>query len=175
MNETTLTPHRKITHFVSGSRQLQVVGEKVVLRHQTKLRDQLEREELLTRRRVMIYLLSTFVLTLDQGGDGEFEMDVGDRYEQEMETREKTKSSLLHSNQIADSILSSSYDVLESLQRQRDLLQGIRHRLTDVGSAIGLSDQVMRTIERRMTQDKWLVFGGMMGTLLLIAVLSYFL
>ena len=97
-----------------------------------------------------------------------------DQYDKEMEIREKTKGSLNNSNQMADTILSSSYEVLERLQSQNELLAGIRSRLLDLGGSIGISDQIMRTIDRRLTQDKWLVYGGMLGILVLISVLYYF-
>ena len=97
-----------------------------------------------------------------------------DEYQKEMEMREKTKASLQHSNQLADSLIESSREVLLRLQQQRELISGIRNRLIDLGSAIGMSDQIMRTIERRMTQDKWIVYGGMVGILLLIFVLYYY-
>lgn len=96
-----------------------------------------------------------------------------DEYEREMEIREKTKSSLQQSHNIADTVIAQSYEVLERLQGQRELLSRINGQIREIGSAIGISDQLIRTIDRRMREDKWLVYGGMIGILVLLVILYY--
>lgn len=96
-----------------------------------------------------------------------------DEYEKEMEMREKTKASLHNSENIADTIIEQSKAVLERLQGQRELIARINGNIRDIGSAIGISDQLIRTIDRRMREDKWLVYGGMVGIIILIIILYY--
>ena len=96
-----------------------------------------------------------------------------DQYDREMEMREKTRDSMKNSHNLADTVLESSYAVLERLQGQRELIQRIRGQITDIGAAVGISDQLIRTIDRRITQDKWIVYGGMLGVIVLIVILYY--
>ena len=43
-------------------------------------------------------------------------------------------------------------------------LQGFRKKMLDVASLLGLSNTVMRHIEKRSEGDKWILFGGMLFT-----------
>ena len=43
-------------------------------------------------------------------------------------------------------------------------LQGFRKKMLDVASFLGLSNTVMRHIEKRSEGDKWILFGGMLFT-----------
>ena len=43
-------------------------------------------------------------------------------------------------------------------------LQGFRKKMLDVASVLGLSNTVMRHIEKRSEGDKWILFGGMLFT-----------
>merc|ERR1712000_101727 len=148
--------NKKILQFIESCKQIKTDSERYIQRYQQQINQQREREQLLTNRK-----------------HGEFELDMGDEYDREMEMREKTKASLGSSNQMADAILASSYEVYEKLQSQNELLRGIRSRLLDLGGSIGISDQIMRTIGRRLSQDKWIVYGGMIGILILVIVLYY--
>jgi len=147
---------KRIQEFIQSVKQISSSSESHILKHQKKIRENLEREELLTQRK-----------------HGEFELHIGDEYERQMEIREKSRASLQSSHNLADSIISSSYEVLERLQGQREMITRIRGRLNDIGSAIGISDQLIRTIDRRVSQDKWIVYGGMVGVIVLIIILYY--
>ena len=102
----------------------------------------------------------------------EFEIAIDD-YDKQREIQEKTRSSLDRSNRVADEILNSSMSVLERLQGQRELLTRIKSGIFDISASIGISDNIIRTIDRRLTQDKWIVYGGMLGVLVLICFLYY--
>lgn len=55
------------------------------------------------------------------------------------------------------------------------MLKGARKRLLDIASTLGLSNTTMRLIERRAYQDKFILFGGMFVTfLIIIIVIIYF-
>ena len=54
-------------------------------------------------------------------------------------------------------------------------LQGFRKKMLDVASLLGLSNTVMRHIERRSEGDKWILFGGMLFTcLVMFLVIRWF-
>lgn len=71
--------------------------------------------------------------------------------------------------------LISGNNVLGSLYSQRDTLKGAHKRILDIGNTLGLSNHTMKLIERRIHEDKYVVFGGMaVTTLIIIGVIYYF-
>lgn len=81
------------------------------------------------------------------------------------------KRSIKNTHALADGILETGYSVLEALSIQNDSLTGVRGRLLDMRGTLGMSAQVMRTIERRIKQDKWIVYGSMLGIVALMVLL----
>ena len=65
-------------------------------------------------------------------------------------------------------VLESGRASLESLGQQREALKGIQRRAFDIMSMLGVSNSVMRMIERRSENDKMLVYAGMVVTLICI-------
>ena len=65
-------------------------------------------------------------------------------------------------------------NVLDNLRSQRKTLKGAHKRILDIGNTLGLSNQTMKLIERRLTEDKYVLFGGMFITLLVIGLIIYF-
>lgn len=65
-------------------------------------------------------------------------------------------------------------DVLGSLREQRETLKGAHKRIMDIGNTLGLSNHTMKLIERRIHEDKYVVFGGMGVTLIIIFVIIYY-
>ena len=102
-------------------------------------REEREREELLTRR------FTT---------NSETNIAIGDYY-----VDENSKLKSFHSN--IDDMISSGTNILSSLRDQRGLLKGAHKRLVDIGNSLGLSNTVMRLIEKRGQTDKYILFGGM--------------
>ena len=71
----------------------------------------------------------------------------------------------LHSvDQNIDQMLFTGNAALDQMRNQRMSLKGVRKRLLDIGNTLGLSNTVMRMIDKRGTQDKWIVYGGMVVT-----------
>ena len=104
-----------------------------------KEREEREREELLTRR------FTT---------NSETNIAIGDYF-----VDEKAKLTSFHSN--LDDMLSSGSNILSSLRDQRGILKGAKTRLIDIGNSLGLSNTVMRLIEKRGATDRYILFGGM--------------
>ncbi|XP_041672582.1 Golgi SNAP receptor complex member 2 [Cheilinus undulatus] len=64
--------------------------------------------------------------------------------------------------------------ILDSLRDQRSTLKETHKKMLDVANMIGLSNTVMRLIERRATQDKFIMIGGMLLTCaLMFLVIRY--
>jgi len=84
------------------------------------------------------------------------------------------RASLTRSHAVMDDITAAAENVLGSLKLQRNTLKTVHRKVLDVGSALGMSTNIMRLIERRTTGDKILVYGGMIiVTLLLVLVLRW--
>jgi Golgi SNAP receptor complex protein 2 len=41
-------------------------------------------------------------------------------------------------------------------------MQSAQRKMLDVLNSVGLSDSVLRVIERRQRMDKWITYGGML-------------
>jgi len=67
-------------------------------------------------------------------------------------------------NSYMDDVLGQGAEILKGLQDQRDVLKGARRKLLDVANSLGMSDTVIRLIERRGAGDKYILVGGMVAT-----------
>ncbi|XP_065052354.1 Golgi SNAP receptor complex member 2-like [Rhopilema esculentum] len=99
-------------------------------------------------------LLSTTFTTNAQSGDTSIMID----HSLQHHTR------LGGANRNMDEMLDNGSNILANLRDQRMSLKGIQKRIFDIGSTLGLSNTVMRLIEKRGTQDKWILYGGMLIT-----------
>ncbi|KAK2554261.1 Golgi SNAP receptor complex member 2 [Acropora cervicornis] len=62
----------------------------------------------------------------------------------------------------------------EELLNRRFTPNGAHKRILDIASTLGLSNTVIRLIDKRATQDKWIVFGGMIVTcIIMFLVVKY--
>lgn len=73
-----------------------------------------------------------------------------------------------------DDMINTGHGVLDSLRSQRETLKGAQKRIIDIGNTLGLSTHTMRLIEKRINEDKYVVFGGMAVTLLVIILVIYY-
>ena len=73
-------------------------------------------------------------------------------------------NSLQNADQNLCQMLYTGSATLDQLKNQRGSLKGVRKRMLDIGNTLGLSSTVMRMIDKRGTQDKWIVYGGMILT-----------
>lgn len=83
-------------------------------------------------------------------------------------------NSLQNANQGVDEMLYTGSNVLDNMRTQRETLKTARTRILDIGSTLGLSNHTMMLIERRVKQDKLVLFGGMFVTLSLIGFVIYY-
>lgn len=101
------------------------------------------------------------------------------RFQPNADTTIDLDYSLQHNTQMhsahrgVDEMLSTGNNIMDSLKYQRDLLKGARGRMMTIGSTLGLSDHTIRLIERRLTEDRYVMFGGMFVTLCIIGLIIY--
>ncbi|XP_071792173.1 Golgi SNAP receptor complex member 2-like [Asterias amurensis] len=67
-----------------------------------------------------------------------------------------------------DDLLGAGAATIENLRNQRSVLKGTQRRILDVANMLGLSNTVMRLIEKRTSQDTWILFGGMAVTCIIM-------
>ncbi|XP_036380382.1 Golgi SNAP receptor complex member 2 [Megalops cyprinoides] len=73
-------------------------------------------------------------------------------------------SSLHSAHRGMDELLGSGSGILDGLRDQRGTLKGTHKKMLDVANMLGLSNTVMRLIEKRAFQDKFIMMGGMLVT-----------
>jgi Golgi SNAP receptor complex protein 2 len=78
---------------------------------------------------------------------------------------------LQNANRGIDDMLQSGVGILENLRDQRVTVKGAHRRLYDIANTLGLSNTTMRLIERRAYQDKFILIGGMLFTLIVICLI----
>uniref|UniRef100_A0A8C4PZA5 Golgi SNAP receptor complex member 2 n=1 Tax=Eptatretus burgeri TaxID=7764 RepID=A0A8C4PZA5_EPTBU len=73
-----------------------------------------------------------------------------------------------------DELLGSGRGILDGLRDQRQTLKGARTKLLDLANTLGLSNTVMRLVERRGGQDRVIVVVGMIVTcIVMVLVVKY--
>ncbi|KFV68250.1 Golgi SNAP receptor complex member 2, partial [Dryobates pubescens] len=72
-----------------------------------------------------------------------------------------------------DELIGSGTSILQGLRDQRVTLKGTQKKLLDVANMLGLSNTVMRLIEKRAFQDKYFMAGGMLLTCLLMLLILH--
>lgn len=74
-----------------------------------------------------------------------------------------------------DDLLSHGSSVIENLRNQRSSLKGIKTKMLNIANTLGMSNTVMRLIEKRTTQDKLVLFGGMIiTTVIMFLIWKYY-
>ncbi|KAI2810548.1 Golgi SNAP receptor complex member 2 [Blomia tropicalis] len=123
-------------------------------------REQKNREELLTRR-----------FTTNEASRNEFDTQINIGH-QEYYDNEKTKLNGFHRS--IDDIIATGGAALNSLRDQGSRLQEARTKIFEIGNTLGLSNSVMRLIEKRATSDRFILFGGMfIFTIFMFLILKY--
>ena len=65
-------------------------------------------------------------------------------------------------------------ETLTALRDQRNLMKNIKKKMLDISSMLGMSNTVMRLIERSSEGDKYLLFGGMIVTCVIMYLVVKF-
>lgn len=81
---------------------------------------------------------------------------------------------MLNAHQGVDDMLMTGNSALDNLRSQREKLKGAHRRILDIGNTLGLSNHTMRIIEKRISEDKYVLYVGMAVTLLIIFIFIYY-
>lgn len=85
------------------------------------------------------------------------------------------QSSLQNANRGVDEMLYTGANTIESLRSQRSTLKGAHRRIVDMANTLGLSNQTMRLIEKRVSEDKYVFIGGVVITFIVIILVIFYL
>lgn len=83
-------------------------------------------------------------------------------------------SSLSRSSRMVDGHLQTGQETLLDLMSQRERLKGVQRHVFDMLNYLGVSNSMLKTVERRDVVDKLLVFAGMFLISLLILAIWWF-
>eukprot|EP00092_Neocalanus_flemingeri_P004868 GFUD01005239.1.p1 GENE.GFUD01005239.1~~GFUD01005239.1.p1 ORF type:complete len:236 (-),score=62.16 GFUD01005239.1:132-785(-) len=101
-------------------------------------------------------LLSTQFTTNDAGRESETSIMIDRALEHQ--------TSLTRTNRYMDDMLGQGASILENLREQRGTLKGAQKKMLDVFNTLGMSNTVIRLIDRRAQGDKYILMGGMLAT-----------
>lgn len=147
---------RKILELREDAQSIRRQGEHYDRMVSAGIRQRRDRDELLARRRKN--------RTTNNGGTTEAD---------EMQQLTEEADSLQNSHGMMNELLASGQANLTGLVGQRSRMRWVNRKMLDIGNKIGLSNSTMRMIERRDATDAYLVFGGMVLTLLVIYFLYF--
>ncbi|GIY19822.1 golgi SNAP receptor complex member 2 [Caerostris extrusa] len=92
-----------------------------------------------------------------------------------IDTSLQTNTSLQNANRGINELLDSGNSMLTNLREQKMSLKGAHKKILDIANTLGLSNTVMRLIEKRTYQDKYILFGGMILTCFFMFVVVKYL
>ncbi|KAL1928015.1 hypothetical protein VTP01DRAFT_3420 [Rhizomucor pusillus] len=74
-----------------------------------------------------------------------------------------------------DDFITQAQTMLENLTDQHGILKKTQKKLLDAANTLGVSKSVIRYIERRTAQDKWIFVAGLVITVLLMWAIAHYL
>lgn len=83
-------------------------------------------------------------------------------------------NSMINAHRGVDDMLSTGHNALSSLKSQGDKVKAARKRILDIENTLGLSNHTMRLIHKRLSEDKYVLFGCMSITLIIILFILWF-
>lgn len=136
---------RKVEQVAEESNSLQLSLEKYLTRQQRRQTEAQERAELMTRL----------------NGNSASILQVYDEEAQVMQSAQ-------NSSRMLDDAFATGTAVLAKYSGQRDRLKAAQRKALDVLNTVGLSNSVLKVIERRHRIDKWISYGGIIVTIIII-------
>lgn len=85
----------------------------------------------------------------------------------------KSAGHVRNSMRVVEEAYETGVGIIGSMAGQRERLKATHRKVLDVLNTVGLSDSVLRLVERRQRMDQVVVYGGMLGTLVLVALLYW--
>ncbi|XP_057447382.1 membrin-11-like [Lotus japonicus] len=135
---------RKVEQIAEEAESLKESLDKFNLRNQKRISEAKERAELLGRA----------------NGDSHV-MRIFDEEAQAMQSVRTSARELENANAIGEAILSS-------IHGQRERLKSAHRKALDILNTVGISNSVLRLIERRNRVDQWIKYAGMLLTVIFL-------
>mmetsp|Transcript_3318 Transcript_3318/g.7815 ORF Transcript_3318/g.7815 Transcript_3318/m.7815 type:complete len:225 (+) Transcript_3318:337-1011(+) len=139
---------RKVEHVTEESDNLRMALERFAGREALRSREAAERDELF--RRTALGAESISEIQPDGGEDAAIQ------------------GSIANSKRALEDAFAQGAAILTDMAAQRERLKATKRKVLDVLSSVGLSDSLLRMIDRRQRLDMIIVYGGMLLTLLLL-------
>lgn len=98
-----------------------------------------------------------------------------DPYRTEDDAEAQTMGRVQNSKRLVEDSLQAGMSILTNMTGQRERLKAAQRKALDVLNTLGLSDSLLRLIERRQRLDSWIVYGGMLLVLFLMVALWWWL
>lgn len=115
-----------------------------------------QREELLSRR---------YTTNSAEGSDTSIALDHALHHHQQLQ----------NANRGLDDIIANATGVISNLKNQGFTLKAARRKVLDIVNTLGISNTLMRLIERRTAQDKYIFWGGIVISItVMVLVVMYF-
>jgi len=83
-------------------------------------------------------------------------------------------SSLSRSSRMVGEYMQTGQETLMELMSQRERLKGVQRHVFDMLNYLGVSNSLLKTVERREVLDRIIVFGGMLLVSLLVLAVWWF-
>ena len=99
------------------------------------------------------------------------DLEGGNGYEIESNVAES--ASLSRSSNMVNNYIAIGQETLSNLISQKERLKGVQKTTLDMLNYLGISNSLMRSVERRDFVDKWIVYIGMILILLLVLYLVW--
>jgi Golgi SNAP receptor complex protein 2 len=84
-------------------------------------------------------------------------------------------SSLLKSTRMVNDYIATGQETLSNLVGQKERLKAVQRKVFDILNYLGLSNNIMKSVEKRDVVDKWIVYAGMLIVILLLGFIYFFL
>ncbi|KAL2456750.1 Membrin-11 [Forsythia ovata] len=138
---------RKVEQVAEESESLKASLDKHISRHQKRIQEAQERAELFGRANGE----SSHVLRI---------------FDEEAQAVQSVRSS----SRMLEETYATGVAILSKYSEQRDHLKKAQRKALDVLNTLGLSNSVMRLIERRNRVDRWIKYAGMVLTIIVLIV-----
>ena len=152
---------RKVSQISEECDQYRIALDRFGSRESRRMQEEQEREELMRR--------ISGGGNMNNGG-GDVTLNMGSSYDAEA----SAGMSMRRSGQMVDDLLDSGANILGSLHEQKDRLKSARRKVLSVLDTLGVSQSVLKVIDRRQRMDAIIVYGGMFFITFFIFVFWWF-
>ncbi|RDX93176.1 Membrin-11 [Mucuna pruriens] len=147
---------RKVEQIAEEAESLRASLDKYNLRNQNRMREANERAELLGRA-----VCCCCHALVEWNGDSAHVLRIYDEEAQAIQSVRTSSRELENANALGEAILSSMHG-------QRERLKSAHRKAWDILNTVGISNSVLRLIERRNRVDQWIKYAGMLLTVIFL-------